>query len=222
MTIAGEEIDARRAHVRGLLDWATVGGSFDEMHPHYQAVTEGRDVGQMRKHYSSCGDLAHFLLFALGCRQPWINRSEHLGWKFGTASNGQSNNVSLLAGTTNPPSLAAPDSVRQKYSWGSTVDTGDILLVWNDGYDAHVMVVHSFEDGRLIVAEYGQPGGHVTSKKIEARQGAFYIGRRRLQRWLPLHLVLLDAAERGLLEPVSFPAGYVSKTDPAPPPGEDE
>src|SRR5690606_22101231 len=51
--ITGEEIDALRSHVRPLLEWACAGGARDERHPHYTAVTEGRDPADPR--YSSCG-----------------------------------------------------------------------------------------------------------------------------------------------------------------------
>jgi hypothetical protein len=210
VTITGEEVDALRAHVPSLLDWACIGGKLDESHPNYVSVTEGRDAGRMQKAYSSCGDLASWLLFRLGCRQPWVNRAEHKGWRVGR-------NVSALA-------TEAPAAVRQLPVPGALFDTGDILICWNndDGTDAHVMVVHSFTASpfRLIVGEYGQPGGHVAERSLDRRQGAFYIGRRRVQRWLPLALVLTDAAERGLLEAPSFPEHFTPDTDRAPPPGE--
>lgn len=196
--ITGEEIDERRAHVRPLLDWACAGGPQDERHPHYAAVTEGRDPADPK--YSSCGDLAHWLLFRLGCRQPWINRAEHKGWRVGR-------NVSALA-------FEAPTSVRRTPHAGSIFDTGDVLIVWNraDGTDAHVMVVHEFDVSalragapRLVVGEFGQPGGHVKERPLLLRGDDLYVGARQVQRWLPLHIVLTDAAERGLLAPVSLP-----------------
>lgn len=192
--MTGEEIDALRLHVKPLLDWACAGGARDERRPNYTAVTEGRDPADPK--YSSCGDLAHWLLFRLGCRQPWINRREHQGWRRGL-------NVSLLAFT-------APSSVRRTEPRpGSPLDTGDVLIVWGraDGTDAHVAVVYEFTASpfRLVVAEFGQPGGHVKERALTARDGELYIGQRQLQRWLPLHLVLTDASERGQLEPVSLP-----------------
>lgn len=64
-----------------LLSYAC--GRFDsgrnEDDPIYQGVTEGRDVPPFREKYSSCGDLAHWLLFRLGSRLEMINRKEHLG-----------------------------------------------------------------------------------------------------------------------------------------------
>lgn len=194
--ISGEEIDALRLHVKPLLAWACEGGAHNEEHSHYISVTEGRDAGKFQQAYSSCGDLAHWLLFRLGCRQPWINRKEHLGWKEGK-------NVSALAFT-------APSSVRRTEPRpGSPLDTGDVVIIWNkaDGTDAHVAVVYEFTTSpfRLIVAEFGQPGGHIAERKLTPRNGELFIGSRQLQRWLPLHLVLTDAAERGQLEPPSLP-----------------
>jgi hypothetical protein len=201
--LTGEDIDARRALVPGLLDWACEGGALDEDHPNYQAVTEGRDYGSAQDKYSSCGDLAHWLFYRLGCRQEWLNRKEHEGWTVGA-------NVSRLA-------FAAPSALRLKPYPGAAFDTGDVLIVWNndDGTDAHVMVVYSFTQSpkRLIVAEFGQPGGRVSERKLDHIQGSLYIGRRRLQRWLPLALVLNDAP----LADVSLPEDMIPPTDRAPP-----
>lgn len=204
--ISGEDIDALRLHVKPLLDWSCIGGKLDEDNAHYQAVCEGRDSGPMQKSFSSCGELAHWLLYRLGCRQPWINRKEHNGWRVGR-------NVSTLA-------FEAPNSVRRTMPRpGSPLDTGDIIIVWAraDGTDAHVMVVYEFSASpmRLVVGEFGQPGGHIAERKLAVKNGELYVGARPIQRWLPLHLVLTDAAERGLLEPPSFP--WRSDTDRAPP-----
>jgi hypothetical protein len=200
--ISGEDVDALRLHVKPLLDWACAGGKLDERHPHYTAVTEGRDPANPK--YSSCGDLAHWELFRLGCRQHWVNRKEHLGWGVGQ-------NVSRLA-------FGAPTSVRRTPRAGARFETGDVLIVWNkaDGTDAHVMVVYEFAFSplRLVVAEYGQPGGHIAERKLTVREGELYVGSRQIQRWMPLALALTDAAERGLLEPPSFP--WRHDTEPAP------
>jgi len=205
--VTGEELYARQALVQRLLDWACDGErGVSEDHPHYVDVTEGRDVGAMRAKYSSCGDLAHWLLYRLGCRAPWVNRKEHRGWKVGA-------NVSLLA--------TAPQSVRQLPVPGSRFEPGDVLIVWNDtqGRDAHVMVCyeHRPDLARLVVSEYGQPGGHTRKRLMVAQNGLLWIGTRKLQRWLPLHLVLANTETAG----VSLP--WAADTDPAPAPeGEDD
>lgn len=205
--ITGEEIDERRELVRPLLEWAVEGGRTNEQHPHYTAVTEGRDPADPK--YSSCGDLAHWLLFRLGCRQVWLNRKEHRGWEFGTKANGGANNVSLLAGTLGGGhnSRAAPTSVRRSPVPGAMFDTGDVVIVWNGATDAHVMVVYEFSPSplRLVVGEFGQPGGHIAERTLRVTNGELFVGSRQIQRWLPLHLALKDAAERDQLAPVSLP-----------------
>ena len=70
----------------------------------YQQISEGRDVGAMRASYSSCGDLAHWLLFRMGCRSPFINRNEHLGWRVGQ-------NISALIGAS------VADSASETLDW---------------------------------------------------------------------------------------------------------
>jgi hypothetical protein len=192
----GEDIDRRQALVRPLLDWACAGGKLDERHPNYVRVTQGRDTSPG---YSSCGDLAHWLLFTLGCRQPWVNRAGHgKGWRVGM-------NVSLLCYPEGP--------LRRVPAAGSIFESGDILVSWSrpDTTDSHVMVCHDFdaEPLRLVVGEFGAPGGQIADKNISARDGSYYLkgkyGTKRLMRWLPLHLVLTDAAERSELVEVELP-----------------
>lgn len=200
--MTGEEIDARQQLAVKLLDWACNGErGIGENDPKYQLVTEGRDTGRFQRSYSSCGDLAHWLLFRLGVREPWINRAEHRGWKTGE-------NVSRLA-------FKAPKDVRQLPVPGSRFEPGDVLIIWNDdqGRDAHVMVVyeHRPDLARLVVAEYGQPGGHVRKRHLHASNGFLWVGTRKVQRWLPLRLVL----EHSDVVNVSMPD--VPDTIPAPP-----
>jgi hypothetical protein len=196
----GEDIDRRQALVRKLLDWACAGGQYDEFHPNYVSVTEGRDRGQGNVgDISSCGELAHWLLYRLGARQDWINRREHRGWIRGV-------NVSALC-------YSAPNRVRKTPVPSRAFEVGDIIVSWADPKtkDAHVMVVYEFElfPLRLIVAEYGAPGGQIAPKNISVRGDQYILqgryGTKPIQRWLPLHLVLTDAAERGELVEVSMP-----------------
>jgi len=206
--ITGEEVDARIAHVPALLDWAC-GGEAHRKRGNYMTVTEDRDWHG----YSSCGDLAHWLLYALGCRQAWINRGEHRSGDLGRPGWDVAVNVSRLA-------FSAPTSVRQSPMPGYMVTgPGDIIIVWNEakGTDAHVMVAaaHQRLPGTLRVGEYGQPGGHIADRTVTARDGHLYCGRRRIQRWLPLHLVITDAAERDELADVALP--WPHDTDPPEP-----
>ena len=208
--ITGEEVDARLVHVPQLLEWAC-GGEAHKKRGNYSQVVEDRDWAG----YSSCGDLAHWLLYALGCRQAWINRGEHRDGDLGKPGWDVAVNVSRLA-------FSAPTSVRQTPMPGyMVVAPGDIMICWNDakGTDAHVFLAaaHQRLPGTLRVAEYGQPGGHIVDRIVAARDGKLFNGRRQIQRWLPLHLVITDAAERDELEALCLPW---TDTLPSPPPEE--
>lgn len=176
-----------------LLEWACRGSTgVSEQDARYRMVTEGRDHGAS---YSSCGDLAHWLYYRLGVRQPWVNRAEHHGWKVGM-------NVSTLC--WNPPNEQAKPS--------SSVDffePGDVIVIWNlpHGTDSHVVCVidHDRSKGTLLTAEYGQPGGALRTRLLIEKQGAWYIGARRVRRRLSLQDVLGAAAGQGKLEGAEEP-----------------
>ena len=192
----GEDLRERLALAPRLLDWACNGElGVDEDHPRYATVTEGRDVGAMRAKYSSCADLPHWMLFREGVRAPWLNRQEHKGWRPGL-------NVSLLA-------YQAPVQCQRTPVPGQRFEPGDTLIVWNDaeGKDAHVMVVYEHAGEKLVVAEYGQPGGHIKERALHSEGFHLYVGKRRLQRWLPLAAVIGYCAENDLLVDVDLPEG---------------
>lgn len=139
----------------------------------YIQVTERR--GEY-KGYSSCADLAHWMLFNLGVRLPLINREEHHGWTSGV-------NVSRLA-----YSFLAVDSCP-----GETYYPGDILIVWSrpDTSDAHVLVVSEHWDCELRTAEYGLPGGRLCYHRLpDATPMGWSIGTRRIRRVLRLPYVI--------------------------------
>jgi hypothetical protein len=161
----------------------------DENDPIYREVTENRDVGPAQKRYSSCGDLAHWLLYRLGCRARFVNRKEHQGWIPGM-------NVARLAffeATRDP-------SPNDRYA------AGDVLIVWSraDTTDAHVLVAlehRELETGlRLLTAgEYGQPGGAIREHLLER---PLLVGNRSIRRILRLSDALRVAdAQRLLTEP---------------------
>ena len=150
----------------------------------YTQVSEGRDVGAMRARYSSCGDLAHWLLFRMGCRSAFINREEHLGWRVGK-------NISLLVSA----SVADEASDDDRYA------AGDVLIIWSaaNGTDAHVMTVLSHDATTLTSAEYGQPGGAYREHPW-TRPG--WVGLRKVHKVLRLMKVMQDAEAHGkLFEP---------------------
>lgn len=161
----------------------------------YIAVTEERDTGRS---YSSCGDLAHWLLYRLGVRLSCVNRAEHRGWRSGA-------NISWLAfgcvATRNP-------MVSEQFS------PGDILFIWNrpDGTDAHALVVREHNGAELLTAEYGQPGGAQCRRTFLKGK----VGNRKLQKVLPLADVVMLAGSRGeLVEPQS-PEPWLLSTERGP------
>ena len=154
----------------------------------YQAVTEGRDRGAMQRRYSSCGDLAHWLLYRLGVRLPFVNRAEHQGWTSGV-------NVSRLAFER----FADIDPGRT-----ARFLPGDIGIVWStpEATDAHVFVI--LEDAQpdaLLVGEYGQPGGHVGARRVGYDHGLLFMVARAVHRVLRLDRVLDAADSAGVLAP---------------------
>ena len=176
-----------------LLEWACRGSlGVSEQDDRYRLVTEGRDHGAK---YSSCGDLAHWLYYRLGVRQPWVNRAEHKGWRVGL-------NVSNLCWS--PPNAQARPSTSADF-----FEPGDVIVVWNlpQGTDSHVLCVieHDRAKGVLLTAEYGQPGGALRTRVLTEKQGAWYIGLRRVRRRLSLQDVLGAAASMGLLEGAEEP-----------------
>lgn len=176
-----DPIHAQKLAVKWL-EWACANGQVSEAHPRYKLVTENRDWGAG---YSSCGDLAHWLLYRLGVRASWVNRTEHNGWKVGQ-------NVSLLA--WNRLAQTVEDTM--------IVEPGDVFVIWSrqDGTDAHVLVAIDRQGDTLLTAEYGQPGGALKSRQIVQRGKHVYLGNRRVQKRLPLLTVLSVAQEEGMLE----------------------
>lgn len=169
-----------------LLDWACTDAS-DIHSPRYRVITEGRRYDLCTPPSSSCADLAHWLLYRLGVRLPWLNRSEHLGWR-------ASVNVSRLATHSGHIRLEEP------------LDAGDILIACNhpQGFDAHVIcIVADHGNGWYSTAEYGQPGGALRSRQIVDGM----IGGKKVTYLLRLEDGLRHAAEAGLLEEPDLPEG---------------
>lgn len=184
----------RSAYVKSLLEYAcNPPRGRGENDPTYQQVTEGRDVGKAQKSYSSCGDLAHWILYRLGVRSDFVNRNENKGWK-------DQANISKLAFS---PAAEVPSASTQ-------YKPGDIIIIWSEanGSDAHAIVV-SEQTGanKLETGEYGQPGGAIKNRTIKIKDGVPYMGNRKVQRIIPLEKVLAMAREKGELADVQLPNG---------------
>lgn len=141
------QIGDYRARAAEFCEWAVGGadGVTVDSAP-YVEVTEGRDPGPR---YSSCGDLAHAMLFELGVRANWINRRAHLGFRFGV-------NVARLC---RKPIGSGAGGCARAARLGERFETGDVLIVWRAGgdtTDAHVLVVDTFDGETLRSWDYGQ------------------------------------------------------------------
>ena len=157
--------------------------------PVYKIVTENRDGPgrEQRKHYSSCGDLGHFLLERLGVREPWINRDDDGlfgNWKSGV-------NVSNLWGSGCPI-----DMVPGK-DWKP--EPGDILILWNTGFDAHVCVSSGETvNNKLKTFNYGvggmnpeaSPGSRIGYNNLTWNGHFWMYGAKAIQRCLPLREII--------------------------------
>ncbi len=180
-------LEAYRLCARKLVEYAcgdTSGRS--ESDPVYQRVTEGRDVGAAQAKYSSCGDLAHWMLYRLGARESFVNRAENKPWGWRVGRNVSQLCYNKLVHEPKPGERFAP---------------GDILVVFNDpgGRDAHVLVALEHNGDVVLSGDYGQPGGALRTRTL--RDGR--LGGRELQYCLPLGMALsgtMEAPDWGLLE----------------------
>lgn len=155
--------------------------------PVYLDVVEYRDVPPNRAHYSSCGDLAHWLLERLGLDEPWVNRASLGHYHVGA-------NVSLLASS---PVHRLPGGA----DWSPR--PGDILEIWNaaGGSDAHVCVYlgPGSTPGHARIGNYGaggmsaavSPGANISDTAFTLQAGAWILGHRKVQRVIPLAAAVL-------------------------------
>jgi len=135
----------RRDMARAWCDYATDGDKGRTLKdPIYQQISEFRDHGG---DYSSCGDLAHWLLYRLGCREDFVNRVEGGHYRSGL-------NVNLLH--ARPVGSNAEAEI-----WDGefeSLEVGDILVYWSNATatNTHVNVFESYHDGALSTWDYGQ------------------------------------------------------------------
>lgn len=127
--------------------------------------------------YHSCGDLAHWVLYRLGAREPLTNR---------TADEGQTpwmpaRNITNI--TANKAYRKARGSEKPK--------PGDILFVRGP---EHLAVLLEWGDGLVVTADYGQPYGALRERKATPSGGSWVIGGRLFDGWLDLDRVEWSAA----------------------------
>jgi hypothetical protein len=150
--------------------------------PVYRTIVEGRVAPK----YSSCGDLAHWLLYRLGVRAPFVNRDEGKasighGWRVGL-------NLNLLVP---PPVGQCPVAVKPtKLAALPDVLPGDLLQI-NNQYGGHQMCVSGVDaDGVVTTAEYGQPGGAQKKHTLQLISGTLFVtgahGAYQVVSWISL------------------------------------
>lgn len=148
--------------------------------------------------YSSCGDLAHFVLACLGCRdERYVNRTGDGGqipWQSGV-------NISRL--------VALPAYTRA--AAGLAPKPGDVLHV--AGPD-HVSICETFtpELGAATTCDYGQPHAAYRARAVVQRGATWIVGGRVLQGWVDIEQVALtesaivpDAFEDGVEDDNPYP-----------------
>lgn len=146
--------------------------------PIYQEIVEGRDPGPV---YSSCADLAHWMLYRLGCREEFINRDEHLGWR----------SIVNVARLTAPPvgsnSFAEPNPTDAQLV---NADTGDIIVMWDrrDVTDAHVCVLDTYDGYTLSTWDLGQ--GPIKKSRWRWKKDHVEACRKHRTEWKQIRSIL--------------------------------
>lgn len=169
--------------------------------PVFDEITEGR-AGS--KGYSSCGDLCHWLLKNLGCRdENLVNRSDDGGktpWKSGV-------NISMLVyGSKNAWTNCTPTQLPKP---------GDICWIGNDDASTHVFVVENFDldNGILQSYDYGQwfsgsPGGQHRTRKLTNQNGIIFADTRRVHGFIDISKVYLSESA---IVPDNFSKGQIDE-----------
>lgn len=166
--------------------------------PVHDEVTEGRRAAYERAYaagaawarnmpagYSSCGDLAHWLLDRLGCRdERVINRTDDAGqipWRAGV-------NVSRLRWA--PWYVSASEH--------GLPEIGDVIHVMTPGVigsDHVAVLVEQTSRDQWVTADYGQPHGQLRVCQLRDVSRGLQVRGRLLMGWISLALVpLTDSA----------------------------
>lgn len=162
-----------------------------------RALAHGYDWAKnMVAGYSSCGDLAHWLLMCLGVRdERVVNRNDDggvIGWKVGA-------NIGRLDGS--PWYVHASDN--------GMPELGDILHVASPD---HVSVLLAVIDRgtQWLTADYGQPHGMRRVCQLRSVSQGLQVRGRMLRGWVSLALVKQFGA---ITAPSIVPSDFVAPLD---------
>jgi hypothetical protein len=159
----------------------------------HELVTEGRTKANIERRskgspevpYSSCGDLPHWMLAALGCTdERLVNRSDDGGqtpWKVGA-------NISRI--------VNAPGFVRA--GGGREPQPGDVLFIMN-AHGGHVCVLQIWAPSAdlAVTDDYGQPTAKRRKRTLlPGKHGGWTLDGDPLVGWLDLERVPLHGPAR--------------------------
>lgn len=169
--------------------------------PVHELVTEGRTkaneerraAGSPEVPYSSCTDLATWMLASMGCvDESLINRDDDGG------------RIPWQIGASLPRLVHAPSY--QPASKGGAPAPGDILFLTDRG--GHVAVLRVWDElaGLATTDDYGQPHGRRRHRTLRRQGGVWTLDGRPLGGWIDLDAVPLDG-------PAKLPAGIEEAVD---------
>lgn len=199
-------IECYREAAVALDTWACGGAvGRSKTDPVYQLIVEGRDVPSSYERYSSCADRAHWRLWRLGCRLPFVNREERSplphDWHVGV-------NISNLHDVRQgSPCLFRVDDQGRKYATQPGADwepsPGDELIIWNTGNDAHSLSIISHDGSRAVTANYGAggmskaafPGAKLGNAPLVFKAGHWWYGEGARAKQVMRVLRLVDIIE---------------------------
>lgn len=173
-----------------LASYATNDGAGRDVgDPVHDEVTEGRTKaneerrakGSKEVPYSSCTDLATWMLDRLGCTdEALVNRDDDGGrvpWKIGAS---------------------LPHIVGYRafvHAGGDRLpQPGDVLYLTDRG--GHVCVLREWGAGVVVTDDYGQPYGRRRRRTLRQQGGGWTLDGRPLGGWLDLDRVPLDGPAR--------------------------
>ena len=195
MTLTGHFIDdvQRRDNAVALALYAVnapVGRHMGD--PVHEEVTEGRyaqwrrarDAGQewaKRMVYSSCGDLAAWMLYRLGCRdERLVNRTADEGVK------------DWIPGR-NVSAITSHAAYRRATGTDAAPQPGDVMFLMLPP-DGHISILCEWDEANAIAitADYGQPEGARRIRKIRKQGGRWTLDGAQIGGWLDLDRVAFD------------------------------